>query len=272
MKHSWRQKVVINQHNFDWSITKRDVVLFIPNFKRKHLLIPTLMQIKTSLSRDRWLILVVNDGPHEDLSDLAEFNLAYFTFDRIPLAERNGCLIRNYVLRRLQSRVVGTRDPEIFIKGGDYFSSLAGMGDIIYRPCSMFELQEPMTPKILADPMIDVTKLPTRAIHKLKTPSEPRAFHAGVAALVERLRQMGGYDEEFADYYGYEDIDMLNRLLRSGIDTVIDKEVDTYHIWHPRRAKFLKTVRTNGMIFERKERLNRVVANQDRDWGSGLSL
>ncbi|KKK86156.1 hypothetical protein LCGC14_2766060 [marine sediment metagenome] len=228
------------------------------------------MQMETTLPKDQWLILVVNDGPHEDLSDLAEFNLAYFTFDRTPATERNGCLIRNYVLRRLQSRVVGTRDPEIFIKGGDYFSSLANMGDVIYRPYSMVELQEPMTPKILANPMIDITELPVRATHRLRTPGEPRAFHAGVAALVERFRQLGGYDEEFANYYGYEDIDMLNRLLRSGIDTVIDKEVRTFHIWHPRHAKFLKTVRINGMTFERKERLGNVVVNEGGKWGKGI--
>lgn len=262
--------MVINQHNFDWSITNRDVVLFIPNFKRKHLLIPTLMQMETSLPKDKWIVLVVNDGPHEDMSDLAEFNLVYFTFDRIPIIERNGCLIRNYVLQRLQSRVVGTRDPEIFIKGGDYFSSLAEMGDVIYRPYSMIELQEPMTPKILANPMIDVTQLAVRAIHRLRTPDEPRAFHAGIAALVERFKQLGGYDEEFADYYGYEDIDMLRRLMGSGIDTIIDSKVQTYHVWHHRKAKFLKTVRHNGLIYDSKKRKNHPTANEGKIWGKGI--
>ena len=227
------------------------------------------MQMETALPRDKWLVLVVNDGLHEDLSDLSEFNLAYFTFERTPATERNGCMIRNYVLQRLQSRVVGTRDPEIFIKGGDYFSSLANMEDIIYRPCSMVELQEPMTPKILADPMIDVTELPSRAIHKLRTPSEPRAFHAGVAALVERFRQLGGYDEEFADHYGYEDIDMLRRLIGSGIDTIVDPKVQTYHVWHPRKAKFLKTVRQNGRLFEHKQKFGTLIANSNKEWGEG---
>ncbi|KKM06775.1 hypothetical protein LCGC14_1740620 [marine sediment metagenome] len=262
--------MVINQHNFDWSITNRDVILFIPNFKRKHLLIPTLMQMETALPKDQWLILVANDGPHEDLSDLARFNLAYFTFERTPATERNGCLIRNYVLQRLQSRVVGTRDPEIFIKGGDYLSSIANMGDAIYRPCSMVELQEPMTPKILADPMMDVTELPVRATHRLRTPDEPRAFHAGVAALVERFKQLGGYDEEFAECYGYEDIDMLRRLIGSGIDTIVDPKVQTFHLWHPRKAKFLKTVRHNGLIYDSKKRKNNPTANEGKNWGKGI--
>ena len=144
------------------------------------------------------------------------------------------------------------------------------MGDVIYRPCSMVELQEPMTPKILADPMIDVTQLPTRATHRLRTPDEPRAFHAGVAALVERFKQLGGYDEEFANCYGYEDIDMLYRLRQSGIDAIIDKDVQTYHSWHPRKMKFLKTVRTNGRIYETKRKANVLVANQNKAWGSGI--
>jgi len=259
----------VNQDTFDWNMTEREVVLFVPNFKRKHLLIPTLMQIETSLPKDQWLILVVNDGPHEDLSDLAEFNVVYFTFKRTPEDERNGCLIRNYVLRRLQSKVMTTRDPEIFIKGADHMKAISEMDDIIYRPCSMAELQEPMTPKILTNPMIDVATLPTRFVHRLINPEEPRAFHAGVSVYVERLLSIGGYDEDFAQFYGWEDIDILHRLIQSGAEIFVDKDVRTYHIWHPRRQKFLKTVRQNGLLFDHKRKEGILVANQGKDWGRG---
>jgi len=259
----------VNQLTFDWSITERDVVLFIPNFKRKHLLIPTLMQIETRLSRDQWIVLVVNDGPHEDLSDLKEFNTTYFTFERDPAKERNGCLIRNYVLKRLRSKIMTTRDPEIFIKGDDHIKAVSEMSDCIYRPYSMTELLEPLTPQVLANPMIDVTTLGTRAVHTLINPREHRAFHAGVSLYVKRLMNIGGYDEDFANYYGWEDIDILDRLVQSGAEIVVDKGVNTYHVWHPRKTRFLKTVRDNQVIYEGKRAKNKLVANEGKEWGQG---
>jgi len=259
----------ITQHDFDWSVTNRRVVMFIPNFKRKNLLIPTLKRFKTTLPDQDWIFLVVNDGPHEDLSDLAEYNLAYFTFERDPAVERNGCMIRNYVLKRLQCEVMTTRDPEIFTEGEDHIERVAKIKDIIYRPIRMVELQEPETPKILANPTVSVEQLGHRAIHTLRNPMEPRAFHAGFAAHVKRLMDIGGYDEDFADYYGWEDIDILHRLVQSGADIYVDNKVSTYHIWHMRRQKFLKTVRDNGLAFESKRKKNELVANEGKEWGNG---
>ena len=260
----------VNQHTFDWGMTERDVVLFIPNFKRKHLLIPTLMQIETTLPKDEWIVLVVNDGPHEDLSDLKEFNTVYFTFERDPEKERNGCLIRNYVLKKLRSKIMTTRDPEIFIKGNDHIKAVSEMSDCIYRPYSMTELLEPLTPQILKNPMIDVTTLGSRAVHKLTNPGEHRAFHAGVSVYVRRLMGIGGYDEDFANFYGWEDIDMLYRLVQSGADIIVDKNVNTFHVWHPRKTRFLKTVTSNQFVYQCKREEDKLVANENKDWGEGI--
>jgi len=260
----------VNQHNFDWSITNRDIVLYIPNFKRKHLLLPTLCQMQTSLPKDKWIILVVNDGPHEDMSDLAlKFNITYFTFEREPAKERNGCLIRNYIIKRVQSRVLATRDPEIFITGDNYLIKLSEMEDIIYRPHEMVELQEPETPKIIASPNINLLCLKTRAVHKLTNPMEPRAFHAGVAVYTKRLIDIGGYDEDFVNFYGWEDIDILHRLVQSNAEIFVDNNVNTYHVWHPRKMKFLKTVRDNQLIYQNKRDRNIIIANQGKAWGNG---
>jgi hypothetical protein len=258
-----------NQNNFDWSITNRDVVLYIPNFGRKNFLIPTLKHIKTDLPNDKWIILVVNDGIHEDMSDLADFNLAYFTFDRgEDPVERNGCMIRNYILKRVQSRILATRDPEIFIEGGDYLRKIYEIDDIIFRPGSMIELAEPETPKILGGRDYELSKLQRRFTHKV-TLDNYRAFHAGFAAPISKLLEIGGYDEDFRNCYGYEDVDLLMRLRKLGASFVIDRSIIAYHIWHMRKTRFLKTVRKNGQIHTTKNRNLQIVANTNREWGNG---
>ena len=260
----------VNQDNFDWDQTKVDVLLFIPNFKRRHLLVPTLQKIQTSLSKDRWLILAVNDGVHEDLSDLEKHNLKYFTFERDSAKERNGCQIRNYVLKRLQSKILATRDPEIFIEGGDYFLSVSSIDEkTVYRPNSMTELAEPESPKIINNPAINLNDLMVRSKH-IVTPQNHRAFHAGVAVHTKTMVDIRGYDERFKNGYGWEDVDVMNRLMRFGCKTFIDKNVDTFHVWHPRRTRFLKTVMDNQEIYELSRKQNTIVANTDCDWGEGL--
>jgi len=49
----------------------------------------------------------------------------------------------------------------------------------------------------------------------------------------------------------------------------MDKTIRALHIWHPRKMRFLKTVRDNGKIYESKRRANMAIANRDGEWGEG---
>jgi len=263
----------IDQHNFDWSKTNKRIVVYIPNFGRKNYLIPTLQRMKFDLPKDQWVILVVNDGIHEDLSDSEQYNLCWFTFERGPNPkERNGCLIRNYILRRLQSRIVATRDPEIFIEGNNYLNAISCLEENqVYRPCEMVELRESDVAKIFENPLIDLSKLKMRCVHSV-TNHNYRAFHAGFAMHTNKLVELGGYEEEFGPVYGWEDVNLLERIIASKMDFIIDNSVKTYHIFHPRKVKFLKTVRDGGMIYQRKKReilQGSIIANQKKEWGNG---
>lgn len=257
------------QQNFDWPLTNREFLLYIPNFSRKHLLIPTLKRFKTSINRDRYLILIVNDGLHEDMSDLEqEFNLKWFTFERDPANERNGCMIRNFVIRRCQSKWLCTKDPEIIIEG-DIVSKILGLEDVVYRPSGMIELFEQDTQKIIDDPFLDLTKLRIlrqwEASHKVN-----QSFHAGCCIRTQKLKDMGGYNEEYRDGYGYEDWSMLERLKKSGTPVVVDKDISTYHIAHPIIRKFHKTIESNRLIYEQDLKQLNTMANSGIEWGNGV--
>lgn len=263
----------VNQYSFDWSQTNKEVVMYIPNFGRKNYLIPTLQRMKFDLSKDQWIILVVNDGIHEDMSDLADFNVVYFTFKRgLNPQERNGCMIRNFILQRLQSKIVATRDPEIFIEGDHYLSTISQLEENqVYRPCAMVELTQPDVPKLFENPFLNLPNLKKRCVHTV-TQHNYRAFHAGFAMHTKKLIELGGYEEEFAPAYGYEDVNLLERVIAAKMDFIIDNNVKTYHIFHPRKVKFLKTVRDNGVIYQKKKREiagGSIIANKGREWGNG---
>ena len=258
----------MNQNNFNWDYTNKKLIIFIPNFGRRHLLIPTLKRFKTNVQDDQWMWLIVNDGIHEDLSDLESFNLKWFTFEREPTNERNGCMIRNYVIKRCQSKWICTKDPEIIVEGDIVSKILALKDDIVYRPRGMIELFEQNTQEIIDNPNIDLTKFPILREWKAND-KRNQAFHAGCAIRTQRLKNMHGYDERYKAGYGYEDWQMLERLKKS-IPVVIDKDIQTYHIAHPIIRRFHKTIINNESIYKKDLQNLDIIANSNIKWGFGL--
>jgi len=257
----------LNQTNFDWSCTNKEFIIFVPNFGRKHLLIPTLKRFKTAISNDRWMWLVVNDGINEDLSDLEQYNLKWFTFEREPV-ERNGCMIRNFIIKRCLSTWLCTKDPEIILDN-DIVSRAIDLEDVIYRPIGMIELQEWETQKIIDNPFINLGELNILRQWKV-TPHNYQAFHNMVCIRTKRLQDMKGYEEDFKTGYGWEDVNMLDRLKKSGVKFIVDSDMTTYHIHHPIIRKFHKTIEINRGVYENMKTNLRVIANDDTEWGRGV--
>jgi len=255
----------VNQHNFDWSITNREIVIFIPNFNRKHLIIPTLVRWQTSLPKNDWLILVVNDGAHEDLSDLEQYNVKYFTFERDP-GERNGCMIRNYIIKRIQSRLLMSKDPEIILYSKDCLENTVQCRYEACRAGRAIELMEFDVQKILKNDDLDVFKLKHKREYPVQTACH-EGFHFCYTASTKLLRELSGYDETFVQGYGWEDVDILRRLEKNS-HVKLDNSICAMHIWHPRRAKFLKTVIDNGAIYQNIVN-NDLVTNEGVAWGNG---
>jgi len=260
-----------NQHTFDWSVTKRKLVLFIPCFGRLQYLKTTLKRFKTSANNKDWCILVANDGIHQDLTSLErDYNLYWFTFERDPV-ERNGVLVRNFVIKRIQSEYLACRDPEIFLEhstGKDYISRLLDLeGDVVYRPKYYTELKEHETQKIIRNPKnIDLTKLDVLRKWVVRN-NEYQGFHWGMCCRTHRLKKMKGYDEDFADSFGWEDVHLLKRLQKDNVKFIIDDQMTGYHVWHCRKPFCRKTIDINGKIYNNKMKNLQVVANQNREWG-----
>ncbi len=257
-----------NADDFDWSVTDRELVIFIPNYKRKKLLEFTLRSFRTMVPRDRWCFLIVNDGVHEDLSDLKKYNLHYFTLYRRTKDERNGAAVRNYVIKRVMSKNIFTRDPEIAISGDDHVLPLMDNTNVIVRSRTFSVLTKDSTNKLLTDGPTDMSQL--ELIRYLHVRNQYcNCIHAGSLFPVSLLRRIGGYDEEFLRH-GSEDKDLMIRIRRLSYPVVVSERYSCHHLWHPVHSVVVKQdlARLNNRLLKRK--LSEPILRNDENWGSGL--
>lgn len=255
---------LITQHDYDWDHTNRDLIIFIPNFGRRHMLEHSLRWFSTNISRDRWQILICNDGVHEDLGSLSDFNVSYFTFVRPKVSERNGCFVRNYAIARTKSKYIFQCDPEIIIKG-DCVEKLLSIQSDIYRIGQVKLLTDKETSSVIAG--IDV--LQDLTVRSLRT-KDNMYLHCGFGAKVEILRSIRGYDEEFT-HWGYEDRELYYRLSRKklGYNIYIDYDCASYHMWHPNTGGKNAEIKKHKMRRLFQNKVSRKQKCNLNGWGNG---
>jgi len=256
--------------NFDWSQTNVELLFLIPNFKRSIYIRKTLNNlIETDIPKNKWLILIINDGIHEDFSDLADKNVTYFTLERNPPVERGGGFIRNIAIKYSQSKMIAQRDPEILFTG-DFIKRSFDHQDVLYRcgECSYSCTKNDTD--LYFNNQIDINELQRR------TPGHPITeeyvcWHWGHSAPTECFRQLGGYDEDFKSY-GFEDADMWNRLMKSGLKQYFDKNCRPIHLHHPKPDVYGndKEKYEEMKILYNKKRDTGIIRNVGVNWGQGI--
>lgn len=261
---------MITNKNFDWSQTNKELLFFIPNFGRGKYIRKTIDNtIKTSVPKDKWIILIANDGIEENFDDLKNKNVVYFTLERNSLTERNGGFVRNIAIKYGQSKMIAQKDPEILYTG-DFIKRSFDHQNVLYRcgecsySCTKNDTNLYFNNQISADEL------------QKRTPGHPITseyvcWHWGHCAPTECFRQLGGYDEDFK-YYGFEDADMWNRLMKSGLKQYLDKNCRPIHLHHPKpdvygndKEKYEKM-----KILYNKKRNAGIIRNVGVNWGQGI--
>jgi len=263
---------MVTENNFDWSVTERPLVVFMPNWGRGNYIRKTVAAIKTEIPRDQWIVLVANDGVHEDLSDLKDQNVVYFTFQRPNISERNGCFIRNFVLRRLRSAFVFSKDPEIIVVGDFIKRILEDCDRPLYRlGGAAFKADREVTNRFMAN---DAT-IDDCIAHSQRLPIMPEQhmiMHYGYSMPVKILQQIRGYDEDYSISPYCEDRDLFYRLKAMNIRPFVDQSCFPVHLWH--EMKFFPNTPENSARYERAKALFRSkdpsqAMRNDNDWGTG---
>lgn len=94
----------------------------------------------------------------------------------------------------------------------------------------------------------------------------------------EWIEQIGGWDEEFPDVYGVDDIDLCTRIrIKLGVNQIIDQDIVVLHQHHDRPLSITgqATLRNMKYFEDKKLSVNGIedinnsslVANKDKEWG-----
>jgi hypothetical protein len=256
---------------FDWSQTQKDLLFVIPNWKRGKYIRKTIDNtINTSIPRDKWVILIINDGIHEDFSDLKDKNVLYFTLERKFLYERGDAFLRNIAIKYGQSKLFAQKDPEIFYKE-DFIKRCFDHQDILYRCGGYAHLCQKENTELYFNNQININELERRA-QKFSITDRFVYWHFGHSAQLEYFRKLNGYDEDFKTY-GFTDTNMWDRLMKSGLKQFVDKNCSPIHLWH-QKPDFNKNPKDKRDYEQMRNLYNNkqndsIIVNIGVEWGEG---
>jgi hypothetical protein len=189
--------------------------------------------MKTNIDRDKWIVIVGNDCQHEDLSDLEDKNVVYFTFSPdIPRRhERGGSFIRNLVIKRSRSKWFFQRDPEVIIEN-DFIAHIIACSTEFYRLSGQAcKTDESTTTKFMNhEATIEECKRNSQKYPVVEY--DQMFFNMAFGVHTKLLQDIHGYDEDYGETY-YYDTDLFCRLTTNGVITTMDPQCKPIHLWHP---------------------------------------
>jgi hypothetical protein len=259
--------------NFDWSITNRKLVIFMPNFGRGEYVRKTVQTISTTIPREDWLVVAINDRVHEDLSGLEEnYNTVYLTFGPERSKEARGdAFMRNVIIKRCQSEWLFQKDPEIVVHN-DFIKHILECQTDMYRlsgPAS--KVRQATTQKFLQDQATIQECIQDSDKYTINE-KQFVYFHFGFAVKTAILKNMRGYDEDYKKMY-CADKDLYARLMASGVRPTFDAKCKPIHLWHtvpwyPDNPENKADYARMKAIFASKDP-KQTIRNDEHSWGEG---
>lgn len=264
--------MLVKFEDFDWSLTNRELVIFIPNWGRGNYIRQTIKTMETRVPYDKWIIIVGNDCQHEDLSDLESQNVVYFTFgaDRNRPQDRGGGFVRNMVIKRSHSRWFFQRDPEIIIEN-DFIDHILQCSTDMYRLGGPARKTRQNTTKRFLREQATIAECKQDADVFQINPQYFVYANFAFAVHTKILQDMRGFDEDYGQTYCY-DRDLFVRLINNGVMITSDPKCTPIHLWHP-TPSFPNTSKTIGDYNEMKAMFaskdpKQIVRNPN-GWGEG---
>jgi len=97
-----------------------------------------------------------------------------------------------------------------------------------------------------------------------------RFFYFFAAMKKDDFIKIGGIDEDFSDGRGYEDNDFVRRVLANGFQIQYDMQELVLHQNHysGESAKIVRVRRDNCELLQKKILEGKLIANEEKDWGS----
>lgn len=278
------------EQNFDWAITNKKLAIYMSNFNGKVLTETSILKIIETIDktkyRDDIVIIVGNDNINDDFSHLVDRNVFSFKLKRDISKPRNQGFIRNYFIKRTQSKYVLLKDGEVALEGNFINNCINFLEQSkLWRPGNVFSLSEVDTKKYIIERSIN--KIATAEIKHI-LPLEPQFKNVNVlktflimardgvtpatywnyafAVESELLKSINGYDEAY-NFYGFEDYDLFCRLVAMNKYFTPDYESTAIHLWHPLTINFPELPKMRKLFKDSNP--SELVRNPNY-WGNGI--
>lgn len=204
----------------------------------------------------------------------AEYRAEYLRVDGVDRWSRGRCL--NIGIRRVTTKYLITSDADILFSRSYIAHAIEALRS---TPLAVFCAPMLDLPEDSVDDLRAVARsgapLPLDDWKRAGTPRHDWATHPSIViTLATYYRMVRGFDE-FFELWGSEDVDMLRRLTRLGLDRLALTSEDAFylHQWHPKyenlhaaRDRTEHAIRRNA---DHRRRSHSILRNPD-GWGEGV--
>lgn len=275
----------------------KEISVVMATYNRGNLLLRGLM----TLIRQDVLpheIVIVDDGSRDGTDEIVrnfqkkypEANIEYYYNDNPGW--NNPCIPKNIGIKKATKELILLTEPEILhatpVEIGiilDFFNGNSVYGDKIFlRAIKLYRVRKEALKMLKEENFLN--PLTITSLHNVRQWYEghkgyrsssdtityfPTGGTHNIAAVPKKyLMEVGGYDEELRDIWGYEDTDLIGRLYRYGLYLLGHRYLIAIHLYHdsspPGNQRKVTTGKNYNIYMEhRKKGIWKV--NVDKEWG-----
>jgi len=220
------------------------ISIAMPYYNRKSLFIETLKSISESAYKDIEVV-VVDDGSDnsERIEDLVD-KYPFLKVIRVEPKDKwyiSSCMPWSHAIAKTSGDIILLQNPECVHIHDVLSHMIETIDDSKYIAYSTYSIDKELTeilPELNRKVFFD--SLPQKVVtdakvgwynHSVYNP----CYYCFCAALTRKnMLELGGFDERFAYGTGFEDNDLLNRVRRSGLNTIICDSISVIHQFHPK--------------------------------------
>lgn len=268
------------------------VCLLITTYNRGHLLRNSLERLtKLTLPNE---ILVVDDGSTDNTKEICNSFINDLPIRYIYNHNPNWSICsfaRNIGIKNTDCEIIVTSEPELLYCTDVIAQTLQKHKSNPSNIISAGSIYHMGNKTILHSNMINnpLERLKLEKINESTNNPIPinsdgyvliKNWQATYTALYRKewIEQIGGWDEEFPDVYGVDDIDLCTRIrIKLGINQIIDQDIVVLHQHHDRPLSIVGQATLRNMKYFENKKLNvkgiedtnnpNLIANKNKEWG-----
>jgi glycosyltransferase involved in cell wall biosynthesis len=219
---------------------------------RKESLLNTLRSIEKSVCRGD-LEVVITDDVSDDknqIGDLLQLGFSFPIKTIIVQPEqrwwKNPCVPFNLAIKQAEGKTIILQNPENYHVTDIVKHALDNVNDTNYITYKVFALTEDQSkdlPGTIVQTPFETISVAGHPNGWYNHPRHRAGYYHFVSAISADVlkNKLGGFDERFAQGWGFDDDDLIIRINRLGLNKSIVEEHLALHQWHPGSVPFNPT-------------------------------